>query len=65
MHGNGRQRISTGGFGPVSEFGFEKLLRFFGLPHPLLKPIPTKFGISSISEKVPTGYTKTLYLSSA
>jgi hypothetical protein len=35
MHSNGRQRISTGGFGRGSEFGFEKLLQTFNLLDPV------------------------------
>ena len=53
------------GFGRGSEFGFENLLRFFGLLTLIQNPTQGKFGICSVSVTLPHSTRKTPYLSSA
>ena len=51
-------------FGIGSEFGLEKLLRFFGLLKRVRKPIPKSFGKRSVSVDVALATQKTRYKSS-
>ena len=51
-------------FGIGSEFGLEKLLRFFGLLKRVRKPIPKRFGMRSVSVDAALAAQKTRYKSS-
>jgi hypothetical protein len=52
-------------FGPISEFGFEKLLQFFRLLKNSSVLPNTRFGIGLVSVTLPHSIRKTRYLSSS